>query len=136
MFKGLEQIISVWLDQHGYFITILAIRQACKDLGWVVGYHGKKRLEERSWTEREREKTEGDAGCCKWRAPAASPPPAAAAAVLFLQPACYRSHTQSRGDEKVQRGVQQPCSEEKNLITDIEPRICFSRVADLRRKDL
>ena len=58
-----------------------------------------------------REKTEGDAGCCKLRAPAA-PPPAAAAAVLFLQPACYRSHTQSRDDEQVQRGVQQPCSEE------------------------
>ena len=84
---------------------------------------------------REREKKEGDAGCCKLRAPAASPP-AAAAAVLFLQPACYRSHTQSRDDEQVQRGVQQPCSEEINLITDIEPRICFSRIADLRRKDL
>ena len=79
----------------------------------------------------------GDAGCCKSRAPAAAPPPAAAAAVLFLQPACYRSHTESRDDEKVQRGVEQPCSEEINLITDISSHAyVFSRIADLRRKDL
>ena len=69
-------------------------------------------MERKDWKRgvAEREKTEGDAGCCKLRAPAA--PPAPAAAVLFLQPACYRFHTQSRDDEKVQRGVQQPCSEE------------------------
>ena len=43
----------------------------------------------------------------------------------YNPPATAPTHTESRDDEKVQRRVQQPCSEEINLITDIEPRICF-----------
>ena len=54
----------------------------------------------------------------------------------YNPPATAPTHTESRDDEKVQRGVKQPCSEEINLITDIERRMCFSRIADLRRRDL